>query len=276
MKNILFILVSFLLFTNCEDVVDVEVPNGEPRLVIDASLEFFTNETGAIELGENTIRLTMSAPFFNEEVTPVSDASIVITDVTNDFEIIRYWESFEPGVYTPSSYTVSGYDLDSDYELTIIHDGETYKATTKIIPTVPIDGLEQGDGTLFDGDETEVIVTFTDDGMRDDFYLFDFDFSLFLASEDRFYQGTQFNFSYFYENMVDGKNIVIKILGIDEQYYNYINLLIEQSGQDGGGPFQAPPATLKGNIVNITNPDNYPLGYFNLSETEQAEITIAE
>jgi len=160
----------------------------------------------------------------------------------------------------------------------VIYDGETYKAVTQFIPTVPIDNIEQGDGTLFEGDETEVIITFTDDGNRDNFYLFDFDFNLYLPSEDRFYQGEAFNFSYFYEDeeVIAGKEITIKILGIDERYFNYSNILIEQSEQDGGNPFQTPPVQIRGNIINTTNPDNFALGYFNLSEANRFEFTIEE
>ena len=74
--------------------------------------------------------------------------------------------------------------------------------------------------------------------------------------------------------MVAGQDVTIKILGIDERYFNYSSILIEQSEQDGGNPFQTPPAVLRGNILNTTNPDNYPLGYFNLSEANRSQFTI--
>ena len=70
--------------------------------------------------------------------------------------------------------------------------------------------------------------------------------------------------------------MTIKILGIEETYFNYINLVIEQSEQNGGNPFQTPPAQLRGNIINITNEDNYALGYFNLSQSDSQVITIME
>jgi len=188
--------------------------------------------------------------------------------------VINFEESnFEPGTYTPSDGSTF-WDFDSDYELTIIDNDQTYTATTKIIPTVPFDDITQGDGALFDGDETEIVISFTDDGNRENFYLFDFDFNLFLASEDRFYQGQKFNFSYFYEDMVVGQNIRIKILGIDKRYFEYSELIIDQSEQEGGNPFRTPPAVLRGNISNISDPNNFPLGYFNLSETDSFDITI--
>ncbi|GAA4274618.1 DUF4249 family protein [Aquimarina gracilis] len=273
MKKIIYILVFTLVFTSCEDVVDVDVPEGEPRLVIDASFELYNNESPITV--EGGVKLTLSAPFFDEEVPAVSDATVFITNL-NDNSIINFSESInESGLFTPDAIDFIP-EFDTTYQLTVIYNNETYIATTELIPTVPIDNIEQGDGTLFDGDETEIIIFFTDDGNRDDFYLFDFDFSLFLASEDRFYQGQPFNFSYFYEDMVAGRDVTIKILGIDKRYFEYSELLIAQSEQDGGNPFQTPPAILRGNIINTTNQDNYPLGYFNLSEADRFEFTIQE
>ncbi len=272
MKKLIYIFSILLFFTACEDVVDVDVPEGEPRLVIDASFEFYLNEDPVN--AEGGVRLTLSAPFFDTEIPTVSNATVFITNL-NDNTIVNFPESTEPGLYLPDDLTIIP-EFGIEYELTVIYNSETYIATTQLIPAVPIDNIVQGDGTLFDGDETEIIVFFTDDETRDDFYLFDFDFNLLEVSEDRFYQGEAFNFSYFYEDMVAGREITIKILGIDEQYFNYAALLIEQSDQDGGGPFQTPPSLLRGNIINTTNPDNYPLGYFNLSEANRFEFTIEE
>ncbi|WP_109298944.1 DUF4249 family protein [Aquimarina sp. AU474] len=272
MKKLLYILVLTLIVTSCEDVIDVDLPNGAPRLVIDASFETYLNET-PVDI-EGGVRLTLSAPFFDDEVPTVSNATVFITNQSNN-TIINFAESIEPGFYTPEIVEFIP-EFNTSYTLTVIYDNETYTATTELVPTVPIDNIVQGDATLFDGDETEVIIFFTDDGARDDYYLFDFDFSLFLASEDRFYQGESFNFSYFYEDMIAGQNLTIKILGIDERYFNYANLLIEQSEQEGGNPFLTPPVVLRGNIINTTNPDNYPLGYFNLSEASRLGFTVEE
>jgi len=69
-------------------------------------------------------------------------------------------------------------------------------------------------------------------------------------------------------------NIDVTIRGVNKQFFNYLTLIIEQNGQNGGGPFQTAPSTLRGNIVNSTNPDNYPLGYFSISEANNFNLTI--
>ena len=50
----------------------------------------------------------------------------------------------------------------------------------------------------------------------------------------------------------------IKMLGISKDYYTYLRILIEQSGQEGGGPFETVPASLLGNIIN-TNMNECPV-----------------
>ena len=64
-----------------------------------------------------------------------------------------------------------------------------------------------------------------------------------------------------------------------------MNLLLEQS-EGGFGPFETPVATIRGNIFDVTGidninqfdnveqPDNYPLGYFSVSETFTQTLTI--
>ena len=82
---------------------------------------------------------------------------------------------------------------------------ETYESSVEqLMHAVPIDNLEQGDGTLFEGDEIEVIVSYTDSAERDDFYLLDFGLQRYLATKDEFYQGNLFTFSFFYEDLKAG------------------------------------------------------------------------
>jgi hypothetical protein len=146
----------------------------------------------------------------------------------------------------------------------------------------------QGDGFLFDEEETEVIITFTDSDLRDDFYLFDFDFSNYLVTEDEFYQGQQFEFSYYYDNLlVPGDTVNISLMGVDQDFHNYMDQLITQS-EGGFGPFDTPSLTVRGNIINVTdmdngnnfdnpnNADNFALGYFAIVQEYKEMLVIEE
>lgn len=273
MNKLIYLFGILVFLQSCQDVVEVDVPNGKPRLVIDANFGVYKNETP--QTTEGGIRLTLSAPFFDEDVPSVSDAIVFITNLT-DNSVINFIENPNtPGLFIPETGSFDP-EFDIDYELTVIYDNETYTAATQLFRSVPINSVVQGDGVLFDEEDTEIIVSITDDPNRENYYLFDFDFNLYIASEDRFYPGEEFVFSYFYEDMVAGEEITINVLGIDKQYFNYSTILIEQSEQDGGDPFQSPPVQIRGNIINTTNQQNYALGYFNLSEANRFSITISE
>ena len=136
---------------------------------------------------------------------------------------------------------------------------------------------------------TRVIITYTDLPEEDNYYVFDFGFGEYFASEDTFYQDQQFSFSYFYdeENVEVGTEVTVSILGADAEFYNYMNQLIEQS-DDGFNPFQTPTLTVRGNFINATdidndetfdnvgNENNFALGYFALVQVFSESLVIEE
>lgn len=302
MKRYLICILIITIFASCEDVVDVELPDNVSRLIVNGVIRVDENE----EYLPIEIVVSKSSSFFEENTvasiksaiiyygTPREDAPEILEGggVSNLAEV-------EPG----SGKWVPDPSFDSDqrirvgninegdvFQLIITTDDEQYLATTTYVKSVPIDSLEQGDETLFSGDETEVIVTFTDPGDSDDFYLLDLDFGEFLVTEDEFYQGQTFVFSYFYDNELElntSSVVDVSLIGVDEPFYNYMNQIIVQSGGDQG-PFQTPAATVHGNIINITeidndeivdnveSTDNYALGYFAIVEEYKDSITITE
>jgi hypothetical protein len=53
-----------------------------------------------------------------------------------------------------------------------------------------------------------------------------------------------------------------------------MNILLDVAGSNGGSPFATPPATVRGNIINQTNNDNFALGYFQLSEMDTKNYVV--
>jgi hypothetical protein len=51
-------------------------------------------------------------------------------------------------------------------------------------------------------------------------------------------------------------------------------LLVHQSSQFNGGPFQTPPVQVNGNCININNDAEEVLGYFRLSQVERTYYVI--
>ncbi|CAZ94090.1 DUF4249 family protein [Zobellia galactanivorans] len=284
MKKLIYILCMLPFFTACEDVVEIDVPTDKPRLSVDALMRINTTEASTSYTAE--VRVSASSNFF-ESIEPVELDLISLTNVETR-ETINLFNTYNgSGIYqgdTTIDFMTSG-----ELILYMEYQGEQYAARTTYVPTVPIDKLVQGDATLFSGDETEIIVAFKDQPDRTDFYLFDFDFNEYLVTEDTFYPGRTFEFSYFYDdNVTDGMNIEVSIMGVDQSFYNYMNQLIVQSGGDQG-PFQTPSATVRGNIVNVTgiedlselddlasivDQDNFALGYFAVCQTFTNTIAV--
>lgn len=296
--NLRFLSTILLLVAllSCEDVIDVEVPTEEPRLNVNALLKVDISQPFVpVE-----VKVSLTNNFFEEiPVTKAESIVILMEELDEDGIVVRSFSSSlaekvpNTGIYAPDPNFSSDQRIPTvilqdniDFSLIIRHNGRTYLAKTKYVPTNPIDTLLQGNGSLFSGDETEVIITFTDDFVRDDFYLFDFDFGEYLVTEDEFYKGQQFEFSYFYDREFEsGRELEISIVGVDEELYNYMNQLIVQSGETQG-PFQTPVATVRGNIFDVTNLDNidvfdnvdqpnvFPLGYFGIVQEYKRTLTI--
>lgn len=292
-----WIIASSLFLASCEDVIDVDLDNEEPRLIVDALIRIDTTQ----QLTEATIKVSLSSSFFGE-IEPAEIESMEMQKIEGNGFVPYEPVPGEPGLYRPFPTTISPVMDnkivtswlvdDNDYVLFITHNGQDYFARTRFTTSTPIDALEQGEGGLFDEDDKEIVVSFTDTPEQDNFYVFDFGFNEFLPTEDRFYPGEQFVFSYFYDaedtDIQPGDELTISILGADEEFFNYMNGLLEQSAQGDNGPFQTPTATVRGNFLNVTGidnidqfdnlnrPDAFILGYFSLSQEFSQSIVIEE
>lgn len=257
-----------ILISSCEDVIEVDLPTSEPQLVIEALVGYNENDGDPITIGQ--VKLTITAPFFEEEVIAAENATVEIIDETTE-EVFVLLES-EPGLFTNG---FPDFQFDREYRLEVTYNNQLFTATEQLIPTGTINNIEQGDGFIFDEEEeTEVVIDFSDIPNQRDYYLFSFGFQNFLVTDDEFYQNSNLTFSYFYDDVSPGDLLTITLFGIDKDFANYVDLILVQSGENSGGPFSTPPATVRGNIVNTTNPSNFAFGYFSISEFDIQLLTV--
>ena len=90
---------------------------------------------------------------------------------------------------------------------------------------------------------------------------------------DQFTDGNENFIEFDNEELVPEATVDISIYGISEAYFNYIDILIEQSGETDG-PFQTTPVQLRGNCFNQNNSNEEVLGYFRLSEVVKTTYVI--
>lgn len=273
MKKIFLILSLTIIFSNCEKVIDVDVPSIAPKLVVDASFQVFFDESPVT--ANTVVKLRLSADYFEETTPTVTNATVFLTNLS-DNSIINFSDANADGDYEPTNPFIPADNI--EYELTIIHDNETYKGKASKIKSTPFVSVIQGDETLFSGEEIQLKIEFQDDGTQENYYVLDYTNNIFLLLEDRFFNGALYNFSSFYqEDEIEvPTTVTIKLSGITKEYYTYFRILTSQSGESDGGPFQTAPTALLGNMINTTNDDNFPLGYFHISETDTFTIDLVE
>ena len=284
MKRVVVIILLSLINIGCEDVIDVQVPSEEPRLIIDALVRVDTS------LLFQTIRVKVGFTnnFFSDvAVTGLKQISVTNIDKSGSFFDPNYAILLEvaPGVYETG--VSNSFLTEGELVFQVEHEDQRYLARTHYVPVVPMDTIIQGDGSRVNGDEIELITTFTDNPDRDDYYLFDYGFGEYFTTDDEFYQGQQIEFPYFYNQQLEpGQEVDVSILGVDKPFYDYMNQLIEQSKTVGFDPFATPTATVRGNIINVTEidnidyydnvfqTDNFALGYFAIVQTYTKKIVI--
>ncbi|OZV66406.1 DUF4249 domain-containing protein [Winogradskyella aurantia] len=270
MKKVLIFIFAFSFFYSCEDVIDIDLNEAEPRLVIEASINWFKNTAG----NEQAIRLSLSAPFFDETVPPANDAIVQIVDSNNN--VFDFVEDGNTGIYKNNTFVPV---IDETYVLTINYEEEIYTATETLKSVVPIDFVEQNNDGGFSGEDIELKAFYTDPANIENYYFFEFISDIAVVPtlevyEDRFTDGNQIFGFYTEEDLEAGDVVTIRNYGVSSRFYDFMFILLQQGSDEGGGPFETQPATVRGNCVNQTNPDNFPFGYFRLSEVDEVIYTV--
>ncbi len=269
MKKLFFFMASILTLIACEDVVEVDLNESTPKLVIEANIlkNIAVNDDNVIR-----IRLSKTVPFFNNSVDPVTDAIVTITDQNGVVTPIP--SSNEDGLYGISDFAVMP---GVAYTLEIIVDGETYTATETLVTGVPLEFVEQDNEGGFSNDEIELKAFFNDPPNVQNYYLFEGLSSKGNMADtfnDEFFDGNEIFGFYSVEDLEAGDEVTFYLHGVNEQFYNFMFTLLQQSSDQSDGPFETQPATVRGNVLNTTNPDNFPLGYFRVSEVSILTYTV--
>lgn len=270
MKNHIYIFLIVMLFgiTSCEDVVEVDLGTAPARLVVEASLDWYKGEQGNFQ----KIKLMTTTGYYEQSIPVVSGAIVFVEN--EDGLVFDFIEEENSGEYFCYDFIP---ELGGTYTLNLVINGEVYTATEVLKEVPEILYAEQTNMDVFGEKFIELKYFFQDDPEQDNFYM-SYLFSsnlrpLYGIYNDEFFQGNIMYGLFFLDEVSPGDQVSIRLYGISQRYHNYMNKLIE-AADSGGGPFQSTPSTVRGNLVNQTNPDNYALGYFRLSEISMFQYTI--
>jgi len=277
MKNIPILLIfSLVLLFSCEDVIELDLPDPEPQLVVDGWL---TNQQGPKQ-----VRVFMTTNYFDQsDYPPVTDAVVVLHDTKGPVDTLAESED-RPGVYTTMHVGEEG----ATYHITIeMPAGERYASQPQLLREVPsIDSIyyEFVDDNPFQDEGYYVLLNTFEPAGQGDYYrwrqfindtLQNKPIDIIIAS-DEFVDGNRItNLEVTVQPLQVGDTCRIEQLSISREAFDFLFLVRDQTAFVGS-IFDSPPVPIKGNLFNEINPDKKPLGFFGVSAVAEAEIVVEE
>ncbi len=245
-RRLLFAGVSaIILFTSCTELIDIRLDEGDVVIVIEGEI---SNEPG-----RHLVKVTRSAGYFANQPAPrVSGATVSINDGANVYLLTEE----EPGYY----YT--GADVFGEpgktYQLSVIIDGTEYNASSQMKPVMPIDSIQFSRSVEQDG-YWEVLLFAQEPDTPGDYYmwrsyrndtLLTDSISKIIFLGDDLINGRYLNGLIVQQVEAEpGDEITLEMLAVPQDYFQFVlTLLIESRWR--GGPFDGPPANIRGNISN--------------------------
>ncbi|WP_448698790.1 DUF4249 family protein [Mucilaginibacter sp. AW1-3] len=253
---IVFILSGLL---SCQKVINVDVGNASPQLVIEGNL---TDHQGL-----QTITISRSVPYGNTNVFPaVSGANVIVTDANTTY---KFTET-QPGTYTIGNFKSKPLTL---YLLTVKVDGKSYYAGSTMQFPVNLDSLTLVSQAIGNKNLITTVVNYVDPGSIANQYRFimyvnGVQVKRIFVDNDLLSNGRSIS-STLYQQDIEvkkGDKVDVDMECIDPGIYNYWNTLSSQSGnspQNSATPSN-PPSNITGGA----------LGYFSAHTLQRKSIII--
>lgn len=280
MKKFLLLFPVLLLFFSCEEVVTIDLPSAETRLVIDATAQKLYNLDNEVEEENTFVKLSLTADFYDTEITFVNDANVSITNLSTNttYQLTNFDVNNNGEIEGEYLIITNNFEIedDTEYLLRVEYNNEIYESIETLNPSVPVDNLEQFKNTSsFNSEDLKLKISFTDLEEPDNFYIIAFDDYNYVTLEDTFIdnENPPFSFDYFYEAS-ENSTLTASIWGSDSAFNTYVDAVVELADGGQNGPFSTVPYEIRGNIVNTTNSDNYPYGYFRIHETYYRSVEL--
>lgn len=270
MRNLIYIsVVSFsALFFSCTKEIDIELDEGERRLVIDC---WFTTDTAVHE-----VRLTQTSNFFSQESAPLISGAVV--EISGGGDVWSFNE-VSPGVYqsSPMAHAKMG----NEYTLHVNYEGENYEAKDYCDTVPSLEDMELYFNVGQESDWYDILVWTTELSGYGHWYcwrvLVNGEYVKDTLSEISFdsdeYLGDGLTFEAFPIESVSadlattGDTVTLEQHNISNQTYNAFEAILTET-EWKGGIFDAPPANVPSNV------SNNGLGLFIVSAVHQRSTVV--
>ena len=264
----LFILITITGLFSCKEKIDLNVPGGTPKLVVEAEL---TTETDS-----SFVKLTKTSDYYSTAAYPVvSTAAVTVNDGVSTV-IFSYVGN---GIYKPTSPYVGV--AGKTYSLKIVAEGTTYTSSAVLEPMFSVDSVFQvykpKEGFLPDGysinylgldNRTKIKYTYFRGGYFDTIVKRDsITKDKILFNNDQTPIGTPYAFELPFTRFQKGDIYLMIFRSTDKFMTDFIQAYSDQTG-GAPGPFQAPPANLPTNITGGA------IGYFATYDVVRRRYTV--
>jgi hypothetical protein len=278
-NKILSLFLAVLLSWSCQEVIDLELNEADPKIVIEGEI-----------VNKNTIhriRISESLNYYDTgRMNPVSDAEIRLLDENNN--VISGF------IYNPQDSNYQTYDslrleIGAEYKIQIEINDELLEAKGKLLENATLDSIYYlsdkemqalgqpvfGEGYFLfvdgrlnnEGVEYFKLDVIVNDTLRNSRGALS---NSILTSE---FFGKEFQALPVPGSFEEADTVDLELYTLNEDVYQYyvefINLLFND-----GGVFSPPPVNPDSNIKNITNPENEPLGFIQFSSVQRRSLVI--
>lgn len=269
-RPLIFVAISLLAAVGCREITEIDLPQEEARLVVEGEL----TDTP----GPHKVRLTLTQPYFSEEAAAaVADAQVWIRDDGGDRKALQY----EGNGYYATEGLIG--EIGHVYTLEIDWQGMEYQASGRLLPEPEIDSLQSVYyeerppafdagyyilvyGTLpVDASRYYRIKVYENDSLYNDR-------SDLLIPDDRFLPAEVDSLQLPYPFALND-TVRMEMYTLNREMYDYYIELRTLLFNDGG-LFSPPPRNPTGNIRNLTEPGNPPLGYFQVASYSTGTVII--
>ncbi len=268
-KTILYILPLIVLYS-CSEKIDFDLNKEDNiRLVVEG---YFTTEAK-----KHRIILTQTSSYFTNQIPKAEEGAKV--EITDGTKVIQFIE-IEPGIYETVSIDsgIVGYTYTLNIERS---NGEKHTASSTITPVTPIDSITYNFNSFYG--EYVLYLWAQESPGEGDYYQWD------VYLDSALHNGSLENMVFSSDDFVDGayipglelyyfapedlandtSDVKVDMLSIPRNYYEF---LIAASLETvwNGGPFDGPPANIKGNV------DNGALGFFLASDISSYQFKLVK
>jgi hypothetical protein len=287
---LIILLISTVFILGCEDVVEIELDEFAPELVVDA----WVNDLPELQV----ITLSETANYFDPNETPrVNEATVVIVRDDNQEFNFQFTENGRY-VYDASEFGVLG-DVGNSFELQIQFSGQEFCAQTELnrVPEIESIELEFRDEIFFPEGIYAQFIARDFNGLGDAYWIKTFKNGVFrnnprelnIAFDAAFDAGSGVDGLVFIPPIRDLVNpvdedftpipwlpeetIKVEIHSISNDAFQFLEIARDQMQNGDNGIFALPLANTRSNISNCSSGE-LSIGFFNVASVSSASRVI--